>query len=124
MGVLPSDEHGETDFVLTTRPEETTAYLALGVSFHGMPTARLRIESVDGGFTLEQLGIGLTELLRSQSEGRLPVGGLVLACETQRVVGDVCPLAARRTGAWCAGTVLTGRARPLPGSGCWATQAG
>lgn len=97
MGVLPSDEHGETDFVLTTRPEETTAYLAFGVSFHGLPTARLRIEKVDGGFTLEQLGIGLTEVLRSQSEGRLPVGGLVLACETQRVVGDVCPFAARCT---------------------------
>lgn len=91
MGVLPADEHGEPDFVLTARPDEATAYLAVGVSFRGAPSARLNIAQSGGQLTLGDLGNGLAELLASGGESAPPTAGFVLVAEPRRLVGKAYP---------------------------------
>lgn len=90
MGVLPADGHGEADFVVTSRPGETTAHLALAISFHGSPTARLRAAHTVGAFTLRELGNGLAQLLDAHANAPARATGFVLQCEARQLVQRSC----------------------------------
>lgn len=78
VALAPAGERGEPDYLVTSRPAESTVHVAVGVSLEGEPAYRLRLET--GPATFGEVADDLRELVR---RGGGATAGFVLLAEDE-----------------------------------------